>query len=107
MELYAVLRVPFDPLLRQFADSGVATTRDVAQYAVKLLEFALGVKKVGEVLGVVIGDDDVRGVHSVHLVSQHEGTLAISVVCNDQALRRHRFQSLRGFASRCSTHVED
>jgi len=99
MKRLAILGIPLGPLLRNLPDGCIRTARDVTDdpivansHIVSFLE--VSVLEFREELSEVVGDDDVCSVEPVHLMSQHESSLRVSVVGDHDTTRDLSVRSL-------------
>lgn len=101
MKALAIFRVPFGPLLGDLADCSVGRTGDVANDAVKtnsqIVSFLEhGMLHLREELCKMVRDDYIGSVKPIHLVSQHEGTLWVRVIRDNEARRHLGIRSAKG-----------
>lgn len=85
MQWLSVFCVPVSPFLGDLTDGSIWTTGHVAKYSIVsyshiFTSFKVHVLQLREELSLVIGDDNVTSVQSIHLMRQHKRAFGIRII---------------------------
>ena len=90
MQRLAAPGAPLLPLSWDLTDGCVRAARNIANYTIItytsiFTNLAVLVFEFGEVLSIMVGNDYICRVETIHLMSQHEGSLRVGIVSYDKA----------------------